>query len=153
MAWHLTVSKQISAISAVTSTISVFTPVGAMRFLMSLMFFSSGWPTFAENAFTFTPASRSTQQMVFESSPPDTHTPTVLPFKSSNFILFSSLTLLWKSIFETNLHRRCRLSNNANYTIFRLMRVCARHMARTAAISTATTSAITTGMDSFMPNA
>jgi len=86
MAWHLTVSKQISAMAFVTSTIVVSTPVGAMRFLMSLMSFSSGWPTFALNAFTLTPASRRTQQMVLESSPPETHTPTVLPLRSSSFI-------------------------------------------------------------------
>ena len=79
----------MSAISFVTSTIVVSTPVGAIFFLMSLMSFSSGWPTFAENAFTFTPASFRTQQMVFESRPPETHTPTVLPLRSSSFMSIS----------------------------------------------------------------
>ena len=91
MAWHFTVSKQMSAISFVTSTIVVWTPVGAIFFLMSLMSFSSGWPTFALNALTLTPASLRTQQIVFESSPPETQTPTVFPLRSASFIVLSLL--------------------------------------------------------------
>ena len=78
----------MSAISFVTSTIVVWTPVGAIFFLMSLMSFSSGCPTFALNAFTFTPASLRTQQIVFESSPPETQTPTVLPLRSASFMFY-----------------------------------------------------------------
>ena len=40
----------------------------------------------AENATTLTPALVNTFVMVLLSRPPDTHTPTVLPFRSANVI-------------------------------------------------------------------
>jgi len=63
---------------------TVSTPHGAMRVLISAMSFSSGCARSAENATTFTPASTITLAMVRLSKPPDTQAPTVLPLRSDN---------------------------------------------------------------------
>ena len=65
--------------SALRSTIVVSTPHVAIRRCTFWMSSSSGWPRSALNASTVQPASISRFDTVFESRPPDTHTPTLRP--------------------------------------------------------------------------
>ena len=61
----------------------VSTPQVAMRFLTLLMSDSSGCPRSPLNERTSTPASTSRLHTVFESRPPETHTPTFLPWSGA----------------------------------------------------------------------
>ena len=76
------VLKQASAISFLTSTITVLTPQGAIFLATSRMSFSSGWPKSAVKHNTFAPASLNLTEIVLLSKPPDTQMPIFLPLRS-----------------------------------------------------------------------